>query len=54
MVHYEKYDLTKARNDKAFEKFLMTVTRRGSYGKKAWVQDEQEKGERGTEPGEMD
>ncbi len=54
MVYYEKYDQTKYRNDKSFEKFLMTVTRRGSYGKKAWVQDEQEKGERGTEPGGMD
>lgn len=34
IVHYEKYDLKKFRNDKEFDKFLMTLTRRGSYGRR--------------------
>ncbi len=33
MLHYEKYDLKKFRNDKEFDKFLMTLTRPRSYGR---------------------
>ncbi len=40
IVHYEKYDRNKFRNDKEMEKFIVTLTRRGSYGKKAWVEDD--------------
>ncbi len=40
IVHYEKYDRNKIRNDKEMEKFIATLTRRGSYGKKAWVEDD--------------
>ena len=40
IVHYEKYDRNKFRNDKEMEKFIETLTRRGSYGKKAWVEDD--------------
>ena len=40
IVHYEKYDRNKFRNDKEMEKFIATLTRRGSYGKKAWVEDD--------------
>ncbi len=40
IVHHEKYDRNKFRNDKEMEKFIETLTRRGSYGKKAWVEDD--------------
>lgn len=40
IVHYEKYDLKKFRNDKEMEKFIMTLSRRGAYGKKTWVEDD--------------
>ena len=40
IVHYEKYDRNKFRNEKEMEKFIATLTRRGSYGKKAWVEDD--------------
>jgi len=43
LVHEEKYDQSKYRDERAMEKFLMTLTRRGSYGKKAWVEDDQGK-----------
>lgn len=41
VVHYEKYDRNKFRDDEEMEKFIMTLTRRGSYGKKTWVEDDQ-------------
>lgn len=41
IIHYEKYDRNKYRDDKEMEKFIMTITRRGSYGKKSWVEDDQ-------------
>ncbi len=34
MIHLEKYDPNKIRSDKDFNKFLMTLTRRGSYGRR--------------------
>jgi 5,6-dimethylbenzimidazole synthase len=40
MTHYERYDMTKYRDDKEFQKFVMTASRRGSYGKRAWVEDD--------------
>lgn len=40
IIHHEKYDRNKFRDDKETEKFVMTLTRRGSYGKKTWVEDE--------------
>lgn len=40
MLHLEKYDPNKYRDDKAFEKFILTDTLRGSYGKKVWVEDD--------------
>ncbi len=33
MIHVEKYDLKKFRGDRDFNKFLMSATRRGSYGR---------------------
>lgn len=40
IIHYEKYDLNKFRDDKVFQKFVMTSTRRGAYGKRTWVEDD--------------
>lgn len=40
IVHYEEYDSKKFRTDKDMQQFIMTVTRRGSYGKRAWVEDD--------------
>lgn len=40
IVHYERYDMKKYRDDNAFRKFVMTLTRRGSYGRKTWVEDD--------------
>ena len=40
MTHSERYDMTKYRNDKEFQKFVMTASRRGYYGKKTWVEDD--------------
>jgi nitroreductase len=40
IMHYEKYDLNKFRDDKVFQKFVMTSTRRGAYGKRTWVEDD--------------
>jgi nitroreductase len=34
MLHHERYDMKKYRSDKAFEKFVMTASRRGAYGRK--------------------
>jgi len=31
----------KDRDDKEMEKIIMTITRRGSYGKKIWLEDDQ-------------
>jgi nitroreductase len=41
MLHHEAYEMSKYRDDQAFEKFLKTDTRIGSYGKKTWVEDDQ-------------
>jgi 5,6-dimethylbenzimidazole synthase len=35
IVHYERYDMAKARTDEDVKKFLLTMTRIGSYGRKA-------------------
>ncbi len=40
IIHYDKYDSKKFRTDKKIEKFIMTVTRRGAYGKQEWVEDD--------------
>ena len=40
LVHYEKYDGKKFRTDREMEKFIMTLTRRGAYGKQEWVEDD--------------
>lgn len=40
IVHYERYDMKKYRDQRAFEKFVLTLSRRGSYGKKSWVEDD--------------
>ena len=40
MLHYERYDMSKYRDDKEFQKFVMTSSRRGAYGKKSWVEDD--------------
>lgn len=40
MTHYGRYEMTKYRDDKEFQKFVMTASRRGYYGKKAWVEDD--------------
>jgi hypothetical protein len=40
MTHYDRYDMTKYRDDKEFQKFVMTASRRGYYGKKSWVEDD--------------
>jgi hypothetical protein len=40
MLHYEKYDMNKFRDDRVFQKFVMTATRRGAYGKRTWVEDD--------------
>jgi nitroreductase len=40
MTHHERYDMQKYRDDKEFQKFVMTASRRGYYGKKAWVEDD--------------
>jgi len=40
MTHYEHYDMAKYRDDKEFQKFVMTASRRGYYGKKTWVEDD--------------
>jgi 5,6-dimethylbenzimidazole synthase len=40
MTHHERYDMAKYRDDKEFQKFVMTASRRGYYGKKAWVEDD--------------
>jgi nitroreductase len=34
MTHYERYDMAKYRGDREFQKFVMTASRRGYYGKK--------------------
>lgn len=43
LVHRERYDRTKFRDDREMEIFLATLTRLGSYGKKAWLADDSEK-----------
>jgi hypothetical protein len=40
MTHYERYDMKKYRDDKEFQKFVMTASRRGYYGKRNWVEDD--------------
>jgi hypothetical protein len=35
IVHYERSDIAKARTDEDVKKFLLTMTRIGSYGRKA-------------------
>ncbi len=40
IIHYGKYNREKFRTDKDIEKFIMTLTRRGAYGKKGWVEDD--------------
>jgi len=40
IVNYENYDRQHCRDGQAIEKFLMRLTRRGSYGKKSWVEDD--------------
>jgi hypothetical protein len=40
MIHYERYDMTKYRDDREFQKFVMTASRRGYYGKRTWVEDD--------------
>jgi nitroreductase len=40
MTHYEHYDMKKYRDDKEFQKFVMTASRRSYYGKKTWVEDD--------------
>ncbi|MCZ6623924.1 MAG: nitroreductase family protein [Deltaproteobacteria bacterium] len=40
IIHYDKYDSKKFRTDKDIEKFIMTATRRGAYGKHGWVEDD--------------
>lgn len=40
IVHLEAYDPEKYRDDAAFRKFVMTASRRGSYGKRQWVEDD--------------
>lgn len=40
IVHHERYDMKKYRDERAFEKFVLTLSRRGSYGKKIWVEDD--------------
>jgi nitroreductase len=40
MIHYERYDMSKYRDDKEFQKFVMTASRRGYYGKRTWVEDD--------------
>lgn len=40
IVHSERYDMKKYRDDRVFEKFVLTLSRRGSYGKKIWVEDD--------------
>ncbi|MGE5302084.1 MAG: nitroreductase family protein [Alphaproteobacteria bacterium] len=40
MIHYERYDMTKYRDDREFQKFVMTASRKGYYGKKIWVEDD--------------
>ena len=40
IIHYDKYHSKKFRTDKEIEKFIMTVTRRGAYGKQGWVEDD--------------
>lgn len=40
MLHYEVYDMKKYRDDKEFQKFVMTASRRGAYGRRTWVEDD--------------
>lgn len=40
IIHLEKYDRKKYRDDREMEKFVLTLSRRGSYGKKSWVEDD--------------
>ena len=40
MTHLEKYDPNKFRSEKDFNKFLMTLTRRGSYGRRVWQESD--------------
>lgn len=40
MTHYERYDMAKYRDDREFQKFVMTASRRGYYGKRTWVEDD--------------
>ena len=40
IVHFESYDPKKYRDDAEFRKFVMTASRRGSYGKRQWVEDD--------------
>lgn len=40
IVHYDRYDSKKFRTDKKMEKFIMTLTLRGAYGKRRWVKDD--------------
>ena len=42
MTHYERYDMAKYRDDREFQKFVMTASRRGYYGKRTWVEDDTE------------
>ncbi|MFQ5683857.1 MAG: nitroreductase family protein [Candidatus Binatia bacterium] len=40
IVHYESYDKKKFRTDEEMKEFIMTLTRRGAYGKRKWVEDD--------------
>ena len=40
IVHSEKYEHEKFRDEKTFKKFVMTASRRGAYGRKTWVEDD--------------
>ncbi len=35
IVHYERYDLSKARSDEQVKEFVLAVTRRGAYGRRS-------------------
>ncbi|MFQ5903476.1 MAG: hypothetical protein ACE5JO_07290, partial [Candidatus Binatia bacterium] len=40
IVHHERYDRKKFRSDQEMHKFIVTLTRRGAYGKQRWVEDD--------------
>jgi nitroreductase len=39
IVHYERYDMGKYRDDAAFGRFVTTLTRRALHGEKGWAGD---------------